>query len=226
MAPGTTLCVRGRGREAARAFVQPSGLADGLGVDAEHGDENREGRISNSRKLFANRLTASGAGVAGLRRTEITLKLRRVRSRKCGGRVCGAGGLPAPAAELLFVRRLGSRPIAGWQRVIRNDADGAASCAVVILAETLVSSSVTVEHECSWAARGGWELWRRRTSYQWRSLLTVFGPGRRAHALEGEEIESEAAARRSRWAPPTATLLRWRRGGRVSRSDSQSWLRS
>lgn len=48
--------------------------------------------------------------------------------------MCGAGGL---RAELLFVRRLGSRPIAGRQRVIRNDADGAASCAVVILAETL-----------------------------------------------------------------------------------------
>lgn len=137
MAPGTTLCVRGRGREATRAFVLPSGAGRCPGVDAEHGDENREGRIANSRKLFANRLSASGAGVAGPRRTEITLKLRRVGSRKCGGRVCGAGGLPAPAAELLFVRCLGSRPIAGWQRVIRNDADGAASCAVVILAETL-----------------------------------------------------------------------------------------
>lgn len=50
--------------------------------------------------------------------------------------MCGAGGLRAPAAELLFVRRLGSRPIAGRQPVIRNDADGAACCAVVILAET------------------------------------------------------------------------------------------
>lgn len=77
----------------------------------------------------------------------------------------------------------------------------------------------------SWATSGGCELWRRRTSYQWRSLLTVFGPRRRAHALEGEEIESEAAARRSRWAPPVATLLRWRLGGRVSRADSPSWGR-
>lgn len=197
MAPGTTLCVRGRGREAARAFVLPSGAGQWPGVGAELGDENREGLAADSRNLFANRLSAIGAGVAGPRRTEITLKLRRVGSRKCGGRVCGAGGLRAPAAELLFVRRLGSRPIAGRQPLIRNDADRAACCAVVILAETPKGWwAATGQHGWSWAGRGDCELRRRRTSYHRWSLVTVVGPGRRAHAIEGEEIESEAATRR------------------------------
>lgn len=187
MAPGTTLCVRGRGREAARAFVPPSGAGQWPGVGAELGDENREGRAADSRNLFANRLSAIGAGVARPQRTEITLKLRRVGSRKCGGRVCGAGELRAPAAELLFVKRWGSRPIAGRPPVIRNDADRAACCAVVILSETPKGwwSNHWREHGWSWAARGDCEFRRRRTSYHRWSLLTVVGPGRRAHARGG-----------------------------------------
>lgn len=53
-------------------------------------------------------------------RTEITLKLRRVCSRKCGGRVCGAGGMRAPAYALLFVRR----PVAARPPTIRTGSEG------------------------------------------------------------------------------------------------------
>ena len=134
--PRATLFVCGGGGAKRRGhWCRRRELADGLG-SPRNSDANGEGRDADSRNLFANGLSALGAGVAGPRRTEITLKLRRVRSRKCGGRVCGAGELRAPAAESLFVRRPGSRPIAGRPPVIRDDADGAACCAGGILTAT------------------------------------------------------------------------------------------
>lgn len=56
----------------------------------------------------------------------------------------------------------------------------------------------------SWGGRGGGLLWRAETPRRWRTSRRrgECGPGRRAHAPEGEETESEAAARRSGWGRP------------------------
>lgn len=71
--------------------------------------------------------------------------------------------------------------------------------------------------------RVGEGLLPRRTSSRGQSLLTGVGPGRRAHAKVGEEIESEAAARWSGWTPPNASWLPWSRFVREARADPPSW---
>lgn len=151
MAPGRAalfVCGGGGAERRGHSFVPPSGA--GQPPDAELGVGTGGGPCRET--CLANRLSASGAWVAGPRRTEITLKLRRVGS---AGGACAAPaclGRPRPSRSLLgaWVRapqRAGSR-LPGVTRMGRRAA------AWSFRPGRLRSrSAATSEHGGSWAGR-------------------------------------------------------------------------